>query len=61
MLHASRGRSHARIARETGLHLDTVRKWRGRCAELDLAGLADRKRTGRPPSCTALQAPGSRR
>ncbi|MFI6444493.1 IS630 family transposase [Kitasatospora sp. NPDC050543] len=56
MLHASRGRSNARIARETGLHLDTVRKWRGRFAELGLAGLADRKRTGRPASFTALRA-----
>ncbi|AUY54641.1 IS630 family transposase [Streptomyces sp. CB01881] len=56
VLHASRGRSNARIARETGLHLDTVRKWRGRFAELGLAGLADRKRTGRPASFTALQA-----
>ncbi|MEU4213679.1 IS630 family transposase [Streptomyces sp. NPDC026206] len=56
VLHAARGRSNARIARETGLHLDTVRKWRGRFAELGLAGLADRKRTGRPASFTALQA-----
>jgi hypothetical protein len=29
VLHAARGRSHACIARETGLHLDTVRRWRG--------------------------------
>ncbi|MCX4851281.1 helix-turn-helix domain-containing protein [Streptomyces sp. NBC_00893] len=28
VLHAARGRSNARIARETGLHLDTVRRWR---------------------------------
>ncbi|WP_406312581.1 helix-turn-helix domain-containing protein [Streptosporangium sp. NBC_01639] len=27
VLHAARGRSNARIARETGLHLDTVRRW----------------------------------
>ncbi|MGP8304087.1 helix-turn-helix domain-containing protein [Streptomyces inhibens] len=26
-LHAARGRSNARITRETGLHLDTVRRW----------------------------------
>ncbi|PJN38816.1 hypothetical protein CG747_21700 [Streptomyces sp. CB02959] len=32
VLHAARGRSDARIARETGLHLDTVRRWRGRFA-----------------------------
>jgi transposase len=56
VLHAARGRSNARIARETGLHLDTVRTWPGRFAEQGLAGLADRKRPGRPPSFSALQA-----
>jgi transposase len=55
VLHAARGRSNARIARETGLHVDTVRTWRGRFAERRLIGLADRKRTGRPPTFTALQ------
>ncbi|MGI8308395.1 IS630 family transposase [Saccharopolyspora hattusasensis] len=53
--HAARGRCNARIARETGLHLDTVRTWRSRFAEHGLPGLSDRKRTGRPPSFTALQ------
>jgi transposase len=56
VLHAARGRSNARIARETGLHLDTVRTWRDRFAALGLTGLADRKRSGRPPRFTALQA-----
>ncbi|MCG0284030.1 helix-turn-helix domain-containing protein [Streptomyces sp. PSAA01] len=55
VLHAARGRSNARIARETGLHLDTVRTWRDRFARQGIAGLADRKRSGRPPSFTALQ------
>jgi transposase len=55
VLHAARGRSNARIARETGLHLDTVRTWRGRFAEQGLPGLSDRKRTGRPPAFTPLQ------
>ncbi|MEW2491511.1 IS630 family transposase [Streptomyces sp. NPDC048411] len=55
ILHAARGRSNARIARKTGLHLDTVRRWRGRFAEQRLAGLADRERSGRPPAFTALQ------
>lgn len=55
VLHAARGRSNARIARETGLHLDTVRCWRGRFAERGLGGLSDRERSGRPPSFTALQ------
>lgn len=55
VLHAARGRSNARIVRETGLHLDTVRTWRGRFAEHGLPGLDDRKRTGRPRTFTALQ------
>ncbi|WP_258528162.1 helix-turn-helix domain-containing protein [Streptomyces sp. NBRC 110611] len=38
------------------MHLDTVRTWRGRFAEQGLPGLADRCRSGRPPSFTALQA-----
>ncbi|MFC9495025.1 helix-turn-helix domain-containing protein [Streptomyces sp. NPDC056982] len=56
VLHAARGRSNASIARQTGLHLDTVRKWRGRFAEDGMPALADRRRPGRPPSFTALQA-----
>ncbi|GAB7102054.1 hypothetical protein JCM4814A_03680 [Streptomyces phaeofaciens JCM 4814] len=55
VLHAARGRSNARIARETGLHLDTVRTWRGRFARHGLAGLSDRRRSGRPLRFTALQ------
>ncbi|GHE13808.1 IS630 family transposase [Streptomyces alanosinicus] len=55
VLHAARGRSNAHIARETGLHLDTVRTWRGRFAEHRLSGLADRRRSGRPASFTTLQ------
>ncbi|WP_326570290.1 helix-turn-helix domain-containing protein [Actinacidiphila glaucinigra] len=53
--HAVRGRSDARIAPETGLHLDTVRRWRGRFVEQRLAVLADRRRSGCPPAFTALQ------
>jgi transposase len=55
VLHAARGRSNARISRATGLHLDTVRCWRGRFAERGLGGLSDRDRSGRRPSYTALQ------
>ncbi|MGW1659252.1 IS630 family transposase [Streptomyces atratus] len=55
VLHAARGRSNACIARETGLHVDTVRTWRGRFADEGMPGLADRQRPGRPPSFTALQ------
>ncbi|WP_405676430.1 helix-turn-helix domain-containing protein [Streptomyces sp. NBC_00868] len=56
VLHAARGRPKARIARATGLHLDTVRRWRHRFAEQGLAGLQDRQRSGRPPVFTSLQA-----
>ncbi|MEV7782040.1 helix-turn-helix domain-containing protein [Kitasatospora sp. NPDC088351] len=56
VLHAARGRPNACIARETGLHLDTVRRWRGRFAQAGLPGLEDRQRCGRPASFTPLQA-----
>ncbi|MGW1093349.1 IS630 family transposase [Streptomyces sp. NPDC002596] len=55
ILHAARGRSNARIAHETGLHLDTVRAWRGRFAHGGLPALADRKRSGRPVRFTPVQ------
>ncbi|WP_419992664.1 IS630 family transposase [Streptomyces boninensis] len=55
VLHAARGRSNARIARETGLHLDTVRAWRGRFADGGLPALADRTRSGRPARFTPVQ------
>ncbi|PBC75914.1 homeodomain-containing protein [Streptomyces sp. TLI_235] len=56
VLHAARGRSNACIAREAGLHVDTVRRWRGRFAQAGLLGLKDRQRCGRPASFTPLQA-----
>ncbi|MFI6149967.1 helix-turn-helix domain-containing protein [Streptomyces sp. NPDC051109] len=56
VLHAARGRSNARIARETGLHLDTVRTWRDRFAGNRLPALSDRKRSGRPTSFTPLRS-----
>ncbi|GGV00744.1 IS630 family transposase [Streptomyces albospinus] len=49
------GRSNARIAHETGLHLDTVRAWRSRFARGGLSALADRKRSGRPARFTPVQ------
>jgi transposase len=55
VLLAARGRGNARIAAETHLHVDTVRRWRGRFAVGRLPALADRKRSGRPPTFTALQ------
>jgi transposase len=55
VLLAARGRGNARIAAETRLHVDTVRRWRGRFAVGRVPALADRKRSGRPPTFTALQ------
>jgi transposase len=55
VLRAARGHSNARIARETGLHLDTVRTWRSRFAHGGLPALADRKRSGRPARFTPVQ------
>ncbi|WP_406364934.1 helix-turn-helix domain-containing protein [Streptomyces sp. NBC_01546] len=52
---AARGRPNARIAVQTRLHVDTVRTWRGRFAAGGMPALADRKRSGRPVSFTALQ------
>ncbi|MEU8546283.1 IS630 family transposase [Streptomyces roseoverticillatus] len=55
VLHATRGHSNARIARETGLHLDTVRRWRGRFAHGGLPALADCRRSGRPARFSPVQ------
>ncbi|MEU0040085.1 helix-turn-helix domain-containing protein [Streptomyces sp. NPDC006333] len=48
VLHAARGHSNARIAPETGLHLDAARRWRNRFARGGLPALADARRSGRP-------------
>jgi transposase len=55
VLLAARGRSNARIAVETSLHVDTVRTWRGRFAMGGLPALADCQRSGRPPRFTPMQ------
>ncbi len=55
VLHVARGRSNARIATGTGLHLDTVRTWRDRFAGNRLPALSDRKRSGRPAFFTPVQ------
>ncbi|WP_309234258.1 IS630 family transposase [Streptomyces lunaelactis] len=55
VLLAARGRSNARIAAQTRMHVDTVRTWRGRFAAAGLPARADRRRSGRPPSFPALQ------
>jgi transposase len=48
VLFAARSRSTARIVADLGIDAGTVRKWRGRFAELRLAGLEDLPRSGRP-------------
>lgn len=48
VLAAARGHRNARIAGDLGIDEGTVRKWRGRFAELRLAGLRDLPRCGRP-------------
>ncbi|MCX4844586.1 helix-turn-helix domain-containing protein [Streptomyces sp. NBC_00893] len=53
VLHAARGRSNARIARETGLHLDTVRRWCDR--------FADGHRHGESAAEHPLAGPGAER
>src|SRR6266705_3027149 len=60
VLLAARGLSTAKIAARLGVTVDTARKWRGRFAAHGLAGLADRKRSGRPPRFTAVQVAGAK-
>jgi transposase len=55
VLDASRGYSNAKIARLRGVTVDTVRTWRGRYADEGLAGLTDRRRSGRPALFTPVQ------
>lgn len=49
VLAAADAQPNAAIARDLGLHLDTVRTWRARFAAEGMVGLADRPRSGRPP------------
>lgn len=58
ILAAADGHSNAQIARDLGLHVDTVRTWRGRFAVDGLKGLADRPRSGRPPVFAATVVAG---
>lgn len=55
---AAAGQANAVIAAALGVHIDTVRKWRGRFAERGLKGLADLPRSGRPKVFTDVQAAG---
>jgi transposase len=47
---AEPGAFNSGVAAELGVSVPTVAKWRGRFIERRLAGLADEKRPGRPPS-----------
>lgn len=55
VLGAAAGTPNAVIAIEVGVHLDTVRKWRGRFVLKGIPGLEDLPRTGRPRSFTPVQ------
>lgn len=48
VLAAADGEENAGIAERLGVALNTVIKWRKRYFEEGMAGLADRKRSGRP-------------
>lgn len=52
VLLAADGWSNAGIATELGVHLDTVRKWRGRFHRGGIDALADAPRSGWPPIYT---------
>ena len=54
ILHAADGMDNSAIARQVGVVRGVVCKWRSRFAELRIPGLADRPRTGRPPSLSAV-------
>ncbi|MFY9775132.1 MAG: IS630 family transposase [Trebonia sp.] len=56
VLDAACGYSNAEISRRWSVAVDTVRLWRGRYADDGIAGLADRRRSGRPPRFTPAQA-----
>ena len=50
VLLAAEGRENVEIARRLELPVQVVSKWRKRFFEERLAGLAERPRTGRPPT-----------
>ena len=55
VLDAARGHSNAMIAHRRQVTVDTVRTWRDRYADHGIAGLKDRRRSGRPPRFTPVQ------
>jgi transposase len=56
VLLAARSLPNNKIATRLGISVDTVRTWRGRYAAEGRGGLADRPRSGRPPTFTPVQA-----
>jgi transposase len=58
VLAAADSEANAQIARDLGVHVDTVRKWRRRYCSDGLDGLRDRPRPGRPPAFTAVEVAG---
>jgi transposase len=55
VLAAAGGDANAQIARDLGIHLDTVRKWRRRYCADGLDGLRDRPRPGRRRVFTSVE------
>lgn len=49
------GHTNAAIGELTGVCTDTARKWRARFARNGMEGLADARRSGRPPRFTPVQ------
>ncbi len=58
VLAAADGDANAQIARDLGVHVDTVRKWRRRYCADGLDGLRDRPRPGRRPVFTPVEVAG---
>jgi transposase len=55
VLRASAGGNSTQVARELGVHLDTVLKWRRRFVERGLDGLLDEPRPGQPRKLSDAQ------
>lgn len=55
VLAAAEGKSNSAVARELGVHISTVRKWRGRYLARGLDGLLDEPRPGVPRTISDAQ------